>query len=110
MPWSNDCAVAQRLRLVLALLSRKDPVAMVCRRFGISRQTAYKYLERFREDGRRDLRERSRRPKRADRLSAWRRRVRRLRRSFPTWGARKLRWRLRRLYPRVRLPGERTLQ
>ncbi len=110
MPWSNDCATAQRLRLVLGMLSGKEPVAELCRRFGISRQTAYKYFGRFRADGRRGLRERSRRPKRVERFLAWRRRLRRLRRSYPTWGARKLRWRLRRLFPRVRLPGERTLQ
>jgi putative transposase len=110
MPWSNDSEAAQRLRLVLAILSRKEPVAVLCRRFNVSRQTAYKYLARFHEEGRRGVRERSRRPKRADRLLAWRRRLRRLRRSFPTWGARKLRWRLRRLFPRARLPGERTMQ
>lgn len=110
MTWSNHCAAAQRLHLVLAVLSRREPVAVLCRRFKVSRQTAYKYLRRFREEGRRGLRERSRRPVQAGWPALWRRRVRRLRRRLPTSGARKLRWQLRQLFPRVRLPSDRTLQ
>lgn len=98
------------MRLVLAILSRQEPVAAVCRRVGVSRQTGYKYLKRFRAYGRPGLVERSRRPARAGWPAWWRRQIERMRRRRPTWGGDKLRWWLRQRHPRRRLPAERTVQ
>src|SRR4051812_1415128 len=102
--------VAQRLSLVLAMMRRREPMADVCRRFGVSRQTGYKYLERFHRYGRRGLEERSRRPLQGGWSPWWRRRIKWLRKARPTWGGSKLRWWLRQHYPRRRVPAERSVQ
>lgn len=69
------------------------PLAGLCRRFGISRKTAYKWIARFEGEGRRGLDDRSRQARlvhnRPDR--GWLERVRCARMQHPSWGARKLR-------------------
>ncbi len=92
MPWKKTGLFEQRLDLVRQLARREVSLKVVCQRFGISRQTAYKWLGRYRKGRRRALKDKSRRP-----LSnvlktsvAWLRRVRRARLQHPTWGARKL--------------------
>ena len=111
MPWKQSSLPAVREQLVQALLGARETVAEVCRRFGVSRQTAYKFKSRFLQEGRRGLVDRCRGPKcrgagrwqreRRAVLCQWRRRS--------TWGARKLRWWLRQRYPHTRLPAERTV-
>lgn len=103
---------SQRYALVRALNSRTESVTNLCRRFGVSRQTAYKFKRRFEAQGRRGLQDKPRR--REDTLhlgqDQWRRRLIRLRRAHPSWGARKLRWLLDRRFSSSGLPSERTLQ
>lgn len=69
------------------------PLAGLCRRFGISRKTAYKWIARFEQEGRRGLHDRSRQARRVHNRPARRclQRVRRTRMQHPSWGARKLR-------------------
>src|SRR6202789_2520745 len=62
MPWKNTSLIGERLHLVKALLRVEQSVTDCCRLFGVSRKTAYKWLKRFTEGGRRDLGDRSRRP------------------------------------------------
>jgi len=110
MPWKNESRQQQRLRLVEALLRGEATVAATCRYFGISRQTGYKFLRRFRAEGRLGLGDRSRRPRSCSKQrQRWRRRVLRLRSQWPTWGTRKLRAKLHWRHPRQRLPSERTI-
>ena len=45
-------------------------VAELCRRFGISRETGFQYLRRYRESGVEGLKDRSRRPHRSPRRTA----------------------------------------
>lgn len=113
MPWKKSSIESQRRKLVEALLSPRDQVGVICRRFGVSRQTAYKFLRRYKAEGYAGLEDRSRRPRLRCGLQAaqWRRRVLELRRTHPTWGSRKLRWLLgRRFGTRSGLPAERTVQ
>jgi len=93
MPWKNSSRVEQRLDLVREIRAAEIPVNEVARRFGISRQTAYKWRVRYRKDKLHGLRDRSTRPLQvAGRTgSLWLRRVRRAREKRRTWGARKLR-------------------
>ena len=51
MPWKETRAMDERARFVLAVEAGEEPVAAVCRRFGISRQHGYKWLERWRAEG-----------------------------------------------------------
>jgi putative transposase len=114
MPWKKASAESQRRKLVEALLSPRQEVGVICHTFGVSRQTAYKFLRRFKAEGRIGLKDRSRRPHVTCGAQAtqWRRRVLQLRRTHPTWGSRKLRWLLRRRFGTRSgpLPAERTLQ
>ena len=70
----------------------------LCRRFGVSRKTGYKWLNRYKYGGKDALEERSRRPRRSPRqvAPAVAERVIALRRET-TWGGRKLRQRLKAL-------------
>ncbi len=62
MPWLETSSVEQRERFIaderLDLYTRTE----LCARYGISRKTGYKWLDRFDEDGRRGLRDRSHAP------------------------------------------------
>lgn len=98
--------------MVMALLQAAEPVAAICRRFGLSRQTAYKFLRRFHAEGKTGLENRCRTAGKAPAPQAtrWRKRVLRLRRRRPHWGACKLRSLLRQPGARGRLPSIRTMQ
>lgn len=112
MPWKKSSIIEQREKLVLSILRRREPTRVICRRFGISRQTAYKFLLRFKKQGRSGLKERSRGP-RPTQVAQWHeytRLILRQRRRQPGWGARKLRWWLRERVPRRHLPSERTVE
>ena len=93
MPWKKSSVWEQRLELVRQILGGKVSCKELCRRFGVSRQTAYKWVARYRANRQPLLKDRSRRPLfNAVKTSAlWLRRVRRARLKHPTWGARKLR-------------------
>lgn len=111
MPWKIKCKVEQRFDLVRQMVAGQFSVSELCRRFRISRQTAYKWRERFRLHRLGGLRDKSRRPlSLAVQTSAqWVRRVRRFRRRRPTWGARKLRHELIRRFGHRGAPSTATI-
>jgi transposase InsO family protein len=81
------------LDLVREMAAGVRTMGELCRRFGVTRQTAYKWRTRYRQKRLHGLREESRRPLylAAQTGRTWLRRIRRLRQRRPTWGARKLR-------------------
>lgn len=85
-----------RLEFVTLALKENANKAELCRRFGISRDKAYKWLERYRQGGAAALEDRSRRPHTSPRRKsqAVREAVLELRTAHPAWGPRKLRRRL----------------
>src|SRR6266699_6714535 len=49
MPWKEASIMSQRLELVMLLQAVDGPgFTELCRRFGVSRKTAYKWLARYR--------------------------------------------------------------
>jgi len=111
MPWKNWTEQEERLSFVCAVHIGKETIAGCCARYQISRKTGYKWLQRYAKSGYKGLAVQSRRPKRlAGWARYWRQRLLRWRQRRPTWGARKLHDKLRRLWPRQRLPAIRTLQ
>jgi len=92
MPWKNTSLIGQRWQLVRVLIRRDRSVSAWCRTFGISRKTAYKWLRRFTEGGRRDLRDHSRRPHRVPlrMRRKWIERIARARQRHRHWGAKKI--------------------
>jgi len=111
MSWKSISLVQARVRFVKLLLKAQQPMAQVCRIFGISRKTGYKWKGRFGEQGRRGMHDRSRRPVGSPRRTPerWLKAIRRLRRRHRRWGAKKIRQRLRRQFPWQRLPAVRTI-
>lgn len=111
MPWKTRSLWEARRRFVQAALRGLDSIAQLCRQAGISQKTGFKWLVRFRTEGGRGLRDRSRRPHHSPRRTParWLHAVRQVRRQHPTWGGKKIYAWLRRQHPRARLPKPRTL-
>jgi transposase InsO family protein len=96
MPWIIASPMSQRHEFVLLAGHAGANVRQLCRRFGISAKTGYKWLQRFRAAGISGLSDRSRRPRHSPGQCAApvAAAVVALRCKQPTWGARKLRRRL----------------
>jgi transposase InsO family protein len=111
MPWKETCAVDERMRFVLAVAAGEEPVAALCRWFGISRQQGYKWLGRWRAEGVAGLVDRSRAPRghpgavAPERLEA----CLAVRRAHPTWGPVKVRAWLERREPAGPWPAASTI-
>jgi transposase InsO family protein len=92
MPWLETDVREQRMQFVVQATAAEANLSAVCRRFGISRTTGYRWLDRYRRAGSLvALAERSRRPRRSpQRTSAARTaRIVALRREYG-WAGRKL--------------------
>ena len=61
MPWKECSVIDERLQFVARRLAG-EPMAELCREFGISRKTGYKIFDRYQECGVQGLTDRSRRP------------------------------------------------
>lgn len=62
MPWKEATKVSLRHEFVTLARQPEANVSALCRRFGISRKTGYKWLRRFEAEGVAGLEDRSRRP------------------------------------------------
>jgi len=94
MPWQECDAVSMREEFCRLAALPDSRVSVLCRRFGVSRKTGYKWLERFRLGE--SCVDRSRRPRRFREPTspAIEAEVVELRDRHPAWGGRKLRARL----------------
>ena len=101
MPWKETKPMDERVRFIGAVSSRHYSMAELCRIYGISRKTGYKWVQRYAEESVDGLKDRSRRPARSPRRSEARCVEALLgeRRAHPLWGARKLLVRLGRAHP-----------
>ena len=61
MPWKECSVMDDRLQFVVRRLAG-EPMAELCREFGISRKTGHKIFHRYQECGIQGLTDRSRRP------------------------------------------------
>lgn len=111
MVWRKTCAMEERMRFVMAAVESEEAFAGLCRRFGVSRKTGYKWLERYEEEGIEGLKERSRAPLHhpqamteqiAEQCLA-------VRRANPTWGPVKVRSWLSRHRSRIDWPASSTI-
>src|SRR5216683_6960669 len=110
MPWKECSAMDERLQFVGRRLAG-EPMAELCREFGISRKTGYKIFERYQECGVQGLTDRSRRPhhyahKLPFQVENYTLNVKR---EHPTWGARKIRERLIRRFSGIKIPAKSTI-
>lgn len=97
MPWLVESVEAQRLEFCRFAESESEvSFAELCRRFGISRKTGYKWFQIYQVDGPDGLADRSRVPKTSPFRTpeAMETEVCGLREKHPKWGGRKIRRRL----------------
>ena len=111
MPWQETSLMDQRVQFIADYQRDACNVAELARRYGISRKTAYKWMDRYQTDGPGGLLDRSRRPTHApnaiptavvDALLA-------VRRHHPTWGAKKLLKIVSTRHPSWELPARSTV-
>ena len=62
MPWQETLLMDQRVQFIADYQRDDFDVAELARRFGISRKTAYKWVDRYAASGAAGLADRSRRP------------------------------------------------
>jgi putative transposase len=93
MPWRATCPMDERTQFIAACVLHEESMSVLCRRFGISRKTGYKWLGRYRADGPPGLGERSHAPHRQAFTVApgIARAILAVRAKHPHWGPRKLR-------------------
>lgn len=92
MPWKRTDVHEQRIQFVVRVVSGRESLAGLCREFGISRPTGYRWRERYQQAEKlTEMQERSRRPWHSpQRTEEWKeQRVVTLRQQYG-WGAKKL--------------------
>lgn len=96
MPWKERSVMSQRTEFVKAALEEKANIRALCREYGITPRTGYKWIERYKEQGEAGLYERSRCPKYSPHKSSpeVEEAVLQVRSKHPSWGGRKIRWQL----------------
>jgi transposase InsO family protein len=96
MSWKDVSVMSQRAEFVQLASVEGSNVSELCRRFGVSRKTGYKWLSRFQAEGNAGLMDQSRRPLNPGGQTSEEveQRVLSLRSEHPAWGGRKLRVRL----------------
>ena len=96
MSWKESDCMSERLEFVSLASAEGANMCALCARFGIARKTGYKWLNRWKSEGKAGLKDRSRRPASSpsQTSSSIEDEVVRLRRAHPAWGGRKLRTRL----------------
>jgi len=111
MPWTETDPVTERHKFILAREDGLFSMTDLCERFGISRKTGYKWLDRYREEGIEGLQDRSRAPKHCPHQTpeTVQELVIETREAHPRWGPRKLLDYLGPRHPEVALPAASTV-
>ena len=110
MPWRHASPMDQRTQFIADHLRDTQTITELCGRYGVSRKTGYKWIDRYVRLGPAGLEEQSRRPRRspnqtADGIVAA---ILDARRRHPSWGGKKLLALLHKRHPRWLLPGRST--
>jgi putative transposase len=110
MPWKELSKMDERMRFV-ARLMEGEKMAVLCREFDISRKTGYKLYNRYQNSGIEGLTDRSRRPYRhANRLPFQiENLILQLKEKHSSWGAQKIRDKIKLLYSSIQLPAISTV-
>jgi transposase-like protein len=92
MPWKETTVMEQKIEYITEWRSGQFAITELCRAFGISRTTAYKYINRFQEKGIEGLYELNRAPhvrpnKTPETIEQ---RIVAYRKQYPRWGGEKI--------------------
>ena len=110
MPWKECNAMDEKLRFVARLLDG-EKMAVLCREFNISRKTGHKIFNRYKDFGLEGLTDRSRVPLRYGNQIPFQleKAILSVKKERKSWGAPKIREKLKRLYPDVNIPATSTI-
>jgi transposase InsO family protein len=99
MPWKEVSTMSLRYEFVVLASEEGVNMTALCARYGISPKTGYKWLKRYRAQGKGGLQNQPKRPLHSPNKSSAKieEAVLLLRRRHPAWGGRKLRTRLQKL-------------
>jgi transposase InsO family protein len=111
MVWKERSHVDERVLLVGEYLKGERPMTELCREFGVSRKTSYKWVARYHHEGPAGLSDRSRAPlTHPSRIEpAMIEMLIQARRAHPNWGARKVLAWLSRKHPSLSPPAASTV-
>ena len=112
MPWKEISVMNVRTEFVLRVFEAKVPFNDLCKEFGISRKTGYKWKDRFLEQGLSGLSDQSRRPDSSPQQLGENSvcNIVKLKLAHPTWGPRKIRMVFARSFPGCELPSDSTFK
>jgi putative transposase len=111
MPWRETSPMDQKTQFIADYLRETLSVCELCDLYGISRKTAYKWIDRYLKHGPAGLRDRSRKPgsspnRTPEHIVAA---LLQARSRHPTWGAKKLLPLLAKRFPAAELPSRTTV-
>lgn len=111
MSWEEKNVVEERMKFVMAANGDWRNMAALCRHFGISRKTGYKWLKRYEAEGVPGLDDQDRSPHHHGRKTSQEMEDLLLgaRKRHKTWGPRKIRAWLERRQPELELPAASTI-
>src|SRR5688572_23487917 len=111
MARKETCRMEEKMRFVLEAKARRESMTELCRRFGISRHTGYKWLWRYEAEGPAGLEDRSSRPLTSPLATPlWKEKlILAVRNSYPNWGPKKIRAHLLALDPEETVPTTSTI-
>ncbi len=92
MPWRSVLPMEEKIRFIGDYLNGIFTFSELCNRYGISRKTGYKWVDRYVECGVDGLKDRCRRPKHSPRKTSEyiEKAILKVRRKHPLWGASKI--------------------
>ena len=99
MPWKETSVISERKEFIRKASQQEVNFSQICREYGISRKTGYKWLERYKEEGALGLENRSKRPRHIPNKTASEieQAVLEIRKKHPAWGGRKIHARMKKL-------------
>jgi transposase InsO family protein len=110
MPWQKVEPMNEKVRFINDYLNDYFSLSELCRHYGISRKTGYKWIDRFQQYGPLALEDQSRRPnyspnKTPDFVVS---EILNIRSKHPYWGPKKILWRIEKDHPDWVLPAKST--
>jgi putative transposase len=111
VPWKETCVMEQRVEFITKWRQERETMAELCRSFGISRETGYKWVRRYDRDGFEGLTDRSRAPHHCPHVisESIEDVIVQARTMHPHWGPKKLVALLQREVPKVLWPAASTV-
>lgn len=92
MPWKEKSIMNQKEAFIVKALEEETSFSSLCKDFGISRTSGYNLLKRYRKEGLKGLEMKSKAPlsNRYTTSNEVQEMILRVRKQYPTWGARKI--------------------